>query len=309
MKWCLIIVLSILESICTYSVADHLHNVQSIYKQSIYNGKQVEDGKWESVVAIRAAGVNCSGTLISSKFVLTAAHCLTDVFDINEIVVFYGNEVNNNVEIAVDFYEIHPNFCGFSDCGDDAHDFAYLRLAEEVCIEEPFPKLLFGDDQIQNHIHVGGTVTAIGFGLRSNDEIYSGGTKRKADLKISSVTELKKQFVAGGMDGDTCSGDSGGPAFIQEGDKGWRLAGVLSAGVNEICGSGSYYGGVWEVEPWLLSRTDYDPFSVSEELQPCQPMVDYTFSGGCRVGADSAHVDNNCFIKRILTLLKPLFIF
>jgi hypothetical protein len=52
---------------------------------------------------------------------------------------------------------------------------------------------------------------------------------------------------------DSCGGDSGGPAYLQDSSNQWRLAGLVSRASGEGCGPGGFYSSIYhaDVLKWL----------------------------------------------------------
>src|SRR5687767_5504917 len=167
-----------------------------------------------AVVALMGQDL-CTGTLIHSRVVVTAAHCIGAE---SPDGVFFGTDVREG-GTTIDVIErvTHPSW------NPDTleYDVALLLLAEPA---EARPVLLSdvpldSDDTLRQ-------VRLVGFGDTgpANDE---RGTKREA---VSFVTQVDAtEFQYGGTAVQTCFGDSGGPAFLTfDGDE--ALAGVTSYG-------------------------------------------------------------------------------
>ncbi len=239
----------------------------------ILGGERVEDDAWTSVVAVLSQDPEdastahlCTGTLIAPQVVLTAGHCIPEGADPEGIVVFFGGTIHTNDEhlvAAVESYGVFPDAC-VEDCKPDAYDFAFVQIKDEVQGVETIP-LLADQAEWDEAMAVGRPVTLVGFGATRDDsegepplKMSELGHKEVVVTEISAFSESGREFVAGAMGEDTCSGDSGGPAFVQLANGEWRQVGVTSRGVRP-CGTGrGYYGVPFFVGTWLRDETGVD---------------------------------------------------
>ncbi|XP_073831794.1 trypsin-like [Musca autumnalis] len=173
----------------------------------------------------------CSGTILNSQWILTAAHCFTFFTSPKDIVVQYGsNELkphypsHKNVERIVKHEGYNPTVT--------IHDIALLKL------ESPLPfYIALGhvnlpkDTQTQ---YENKDVTLIGWGLNECFQTMGSLTSRlnKVSLKTITLNECrlsllsvvhKTNLCAGGNGKGQCSGDSGGPLMLNN-----RQIGVVS---------------------------------------------------------------------------------
>lgn len=222
----------------------------------IVGGMAVEPGAWPEVAAIVLPLTICSGTLVSDRVVLTAAHCLEDVGPPALVTVRFGDDIYGpHTDYAVERYGVHPMYCGSDPevCRVDIWDFAYVVLAEPVVGVTP-ARPLVTQEAWDEAMVVDGQVTLVGFG---ESEKPLGGIKREVEAPIVRFSASGLEFQAGGMGLDTCRGDSGGPAFVRLAAGETLLAGVTSRGFDE-CGKGGYYGVPYATLCWLNSETGVD---------------------------------------------------
>ncbi len=84
---------------------------------------------------------------------------------------------------------------------------------------------------------------------------FENGRLVKKNIKHTIKGRTESEFFAGGKDlPDTCNGDSGGPAFIKQGDGRLLLIGITSRGAVS-CDQGGVYTLVPAFMPWVKTIT------------------------------------------------------
>ena len=177
-----------------------------------------DDGDPSVVALIGDAGVFCSGSLIGTRVVLTAAHCLSSVTP--QTQVFFGADpAVDGTALHVRDARPHPGF----DLVEFDNDVALLLLDGEAPAAAQPLELFAGP---MDASYVGRAIRLVGFGRQSAADT--------TPLRKREGTSAIKQVYAGDFTYDatpsqTCEGDSGGPAFVDESGR-ELLAGVTSNG-------------------------------------------------------------------------------
>ncbi|NP_001166063.1 serine protease [Nasonia vitripennis] len=188
---------------------------------------------------------SCGGTLITSRHVVSAAHCFYEV-KLNAIATL-GSTTLDTADDAVHYsikkIYIHPkyNHSGFE------NDVALLKLDEEVEFTDAIQPICLPiqSRRINRKNFVGESAFVAGWGALEFDGTQSNGLREaelrvirndkcQNDLRLMNITS--NVICAGNEKKSPCQGDSGGPLMYRDGSI-YYLIGIVSNGYR--CGSGN----------------------------------------------------------------------
>lgn len=165
----------------------------------------------------------CTGTLLTSEYVLTAAHCVPA-----ETVSAQAG--HGALLAAVDTIYTHPDFGPNPETGGLDNDIAILKL--RTALPLPTTPVLRS-----KAVDSGDTLAIFGYGY-NQDGAAGLGTLRSGEMRVSNTDLNHIVAIFDGSGGNTCNGDSGGPALAQNSSGAWGVIGITSTGTVEGCAVG-----------------------------------------------------------------------
>ena len=213
------------------------------FDPSIYGGFPSSTCGWPTTVLVTGNQGLCTGTLVHPELVITAAHCVGNG---SARQIGFGPSGNSRTRQATCYR--HPSYNG-----NATYDFGYCELSQAVD-DVPIIPPLFGCE-VDEYIVNGQPVTIVGYGETNNG---NAGTKYEVETTITGY-QNGEVFIGGGGK-DSCSGDSGGPVYVQIDDGSWRVFGITSYGGQ--CGQGGVYGNIATNLAWVEQQTGID-------ISPC----------------------------------------
>jgi len=263
------------SSVLPNGICGYYENVTRRTQGKVVGGEMVDRMRlypWQMSLATGFLGMfyshRCGGALISDQWVLTAAHCVADLYDVQSLYVMGGFLDLNNKDTAqirlVEEYFIHEDYKD----GIFEQDIALLKLSSPIVFTPNLLPICLPPSGVGYNNYVGTTAVLTGWGRQwaegplsdqlfmvklpiiSNKECMEWYSNSGSRQFIPERTFLCAGWESGGR--DACSGDSGGPLTIYRRDGRAELVGVVSWGIG--CGDKGrpgVYTRVSQFVPWI----------------------------------------------------------
>lgn len=226
----------------------------------IVGGVDAKEGQFPHQISLRRNGRHiCGGSIISYNFIVTAAHCVTEIkhgettpLNPKECTVVAGttNRLEDGHLLQVASIRVHENYV------DVLNDIALLKLKKPLNSSEKIQPIPLASSETPD----GSSVFISGWGLsRDNGEIpvklqwtnLTSISIKKCALRTGIFTN-KIICLAHDRDNGACNGDLGGPAVFND-----ELVGVANFVVGG-CGTSKPdgYARVFTHLDWIKNNSD-----------------------------------------------------
>nr|XP_049600320.1 transmembrane protease serine 9 isoform X5 [Syngnathus scovelli] len=208
---------------------------QAPLNSQMTRGQAPPPGAWPWQVSLQRFGRHfCGGSLISSDWILTAAHCFDTAGVVTGIVGRHSQLGPNPNEKSLSISQIipHPDY----DEHTFGNDLALLKVSSPVLFNDYIRPVCLPDNGSTFFTGTDSWVTGWGIGLAATQNLMEanipvvGNRQCNCDYNETMITD--NMICAGLRDGgnDICQGDGGGPLVSRQGSV-WVLSGVLSFGL------------------------------------------------------------------------------
>jgi hypothetical protein len=229
-------------------------------RSELIDGRPAPAGAYPWIASLRHPnGAHfCTGSLIDSTHVLTAAHCVEDNRELRVVIGgLRQSDMNASSGVAARAVHLHPEFRSafFS------NDLAVVDLAEPVRGVR-FPRLAMPRDE--RDVRRRGRVMSAGWGVNGADFLgvnvpdvlrhdrFDLVDQRTCEAEIGGYFDASSMLCTYDGDGGACYGDSGGPLFVLDARGAALIVGVTSWGRGCGIGFPSVWARVSTGRDWLL---------------------------------------------------------
>jgi len=200
----------------------------------------------QTVLIVSTRGSSCTGTVIARNLVITAGHCV-------QPKASYAISIDGAFPRVVQVARIvlHPKYDPHQfETRKPSPDMAILKIAEPLPARF-HPARLATDRTLPKP---GDAFTLAGYGFSVDGDPDTMGKVRTVSLPAVGITGgiMVRLSAGNGSSAGACTGDSGGPAFVDNGGGVYAVIGVVSWSTGPANTAGC--GGLTGVTPLVLHR-------------------------------------------------------
>jgi len=279
--------LMLLAPEAVHSVKCGLKKSASRGQNRIINGQEADMNEWPWMASLRVRVYwrkdytpNCGASVIGSRWLITAAHCLAGLdgsvkYEDKDIKIYLGahkkfpTQTDNYDAYNVEKFIVHEQW---NKNGSFDNDIAVIKVSKKIDIRQHTPVCLPG----QNEDFAGSQAMATGWGTKSyfwrnpwTLVPQSPDVLQEVSLKIRKPSFCTERpdgqgfLCADKSDAGLCGGDSGGPLTVEDRKgrhtlvgitsfvKSWNLFGVAVCNEKEP----SYFADVSFYRDWIKEKT------------------------------------------------------
>ncbi|CAG07586.1 unnamed protein product, partial [Tetraodon nigroviridis] len=220
-----------------------------LQENRIVGGVDAVEGAWPWQVDVQTSqnGHVCGGSIISEKWILSAAHCFPNPSDVGSYIIYVGRHQING-------YNAHESSHRVRQVRVPS-GYVEPRSGQDVALVELSTPITWSDYVSPICLPSSGTLFPSGMNcyvtgwgnIRDDVPLQGAGTLQEVMVPIISQSSCQKMYsldpkepvdiqydmiCAGYQEGgkDSCQGDSGGPLICQMVNGTWVQAGVVSFG-------------------------------------------------------------------------------
>ncbi|XP_053348809.1 plasma kallikrein-like [Clarias gariepinus] len=231
----------------------------------IFGGSDATTGEWPWQVTLQRGTQHlCGGSIISSRWILTAAHCLSLPYTQVSVRAGITKLSETGTKYELENIIVHPNYNKTS----VENDIALIKIKKPITFNNVVRPVCLTEKVKEAEFLQGKKCTVTGWGRLSSGSFPDTLQKAQVPLISSDVCaemlpeeDMKPNKVfpsnlcAGYPEGeiDSCDGDSGGPLVCQD-ESTWYLTGITSWGLD--CAKPNIPGVYTRVSyyvPWIRS--------------------------------------------------------